>query len=91
MQPVPAVEAAQLTVMLLLVTPEVESPVGTLGAAVQATTAGVFWSADPNEGWQRFSDGMPPTDVHCLAFDSHGYLYAGTLSGLFKTTTPQDK
>lgn len=56
-----------------------------------ATTAGVFWSADPNEGWQRFSDGMPPTDVHCLAFDSHGYLYAGTLSGLFKTTTPQDK
>ncbi len=56
-----------------------------------ATTRGVFYSTDPQQGWQAFSDGLPPVDVHSLAFDSQGYLYAGTVSGLFKTTTPQDK
>ena len=54
------------------------------------TTVGVFYSTD-GRNWQAFSTGLPPAavDVHSLAFDSEGNLYAGTVSGLFKTKPPQ--
>jgi len=40
-QPAPALEAFQARLTLLLVTPEADSPDGTLGAAVQACPASV--------------------------------------------------
>ena len=56
------------------------------------TTDGIYFSTD-GQTWQPLNAGLPAAarEVHSLAFDSQGYLYAGTVSGLFKTTTPQDR
>jgi predicted phage baseplate assembly protein len=45
-----------------------------------ATASGVYWWSD-RDGWQAMTQGLTNRDVHCLAVDGQGYVYAGTGGG----------
>ncbi len=46
---------------------------------------GVFHSTDTGNNWQLLNSGLTNLNVACLALDGNGFLYAGSLGGLFKS------
>ena len=52
-----------------------------------ATGKGVFVSAD-GKVWKAL-DGLPVLETRTIAFDAQGRLYVGTMSGIYRTTSPQ--
>jgi ligand-binding sensor domain-containing protein len=49
---------------------------------------GVYQSTDQGISWTLHQDGLPNSDVLCLAVDSSGFLFAATRIGIYKTVTP---
>lgn len=49
---------------------------------------GVFISTDEGNTWLTFNTGLTNLNVHTLAMDSLGYVYAGTDSGIFRCVIP---
>jgi ligand-binding sensor domain-containing protein len=47
---------------------------------------GVARTADAGASWLVRSQGLPNGDVQCLAIDSRGCLFAGTLNGIWRST-----
>jgi photosystem II stability/assembly factor-like uncharacterized protein len=47
---------------------------------------GIFISIDVGNTWLSFNTGLTNLNVHTLAMDSLGYVYAGTDSGIFRTS-----
>ena len=41
-------------------------------------SAGVFKSYDEGDTWESFNNGLPDKQIICLAFDSTGFILAGT-------------
>ena len=50
--------------------------------------AGVFVSTDYGQDWEKMNTGLSTMNVLSLATDRHGFLYAATDSGIFKTAGP---
>ena len=48
---------------------------------------GVFISTDQGANWSSANDGLADTSVISLNVNQHGYLFAGTNEGLYKSTT----
>ena len=60
------------------------------GVIFAGTGRGVFRSLDNGFIWQNFSEGLPENSYQIsLAYDAHGYLYAGTWGdGVFRSMAP---
>jgi len=46
---------------------------------------GVFHSTNAGDNWQLLNSGLTNFNVACLALDANGFLYAGSLGGLYKS------
>jgi hypothetical protein len=55
------------------------------GPGVMGGGAGVFFSTDNGTNWTEFNTGLTNLQVHTLAIDTGGYIFAGTNGGLFRS------
>ncbi len=61
----------------------------TSGMLAGTNGGGIFLFSDNGDSLGTFNESLTNLNVHTLAMDSLGYVYAGTDSGVFKILTPQ--
>jgi ligand-binding sensor domain-containing protein len=51
-------------------------------------TEGVYYSLNGGKTWTKINKGESVSNIQSLTIDSYGYLYAGTIIGLYRTDKP---
>ena len=60
-------------------------------ATYNTSKNGVYYSQDYGNTWTKLNNNASIPKILSLTIDSHGYLYAGTINGLYRTDKPTTK